>query len=1583
MLPLRILIADDHEVLRRSVRSLVSCRSNWSICGEATDGIEAVEKSKKLQPDVVLMDVSMPGMDGFKAARIIRRDVPTAKVIIVSQNDPAIVRRHAVEADAHGYVEKANLRRDLIFIVEQVTQSDTGFKSFVPEESQRSQREWLFSGGQLGHLIRQYDWTQTPLGAIEHWSHSLRTAVNLMLNSQHPMWIGWGREMIFLYNDAYISVLSTAKHPKVLGRPAREVWPEIWDYCGPLAEKVFARGEATLAENVRLFMDRGSYLEETYYSFSYSPVYDQYGGVAGLFCPSAETTATVLHARRLHTLSELSAKALVEKSVPAACRSSLATLAENPDDIPFALLYLIGGDAGNARLAGVTRIAPGDSVVAPEEISLQEGSQRWPINQVMISSGPQVASVENMQSLASGPAEQRVKEAILLPLAASGQERPLGILIAGVNPTRRLDAEYQTFFQLVGDQVVAAIQNAKASEEDKRHADALAEIDRAKTAFFSNVSHEFRTPLTLMLGPLEDTLAGPDGLPPKDRERLEVAYRNSLRLLKLVNTLLDFSRIEAGRFQMVRVATDIAALTAELASVFRSAIERAGMRLIVNCGKIAGPIYVDREMWEKILFNLLSNAFKFTLEGEIEVSLRPEGDAVKLAVRDTGTGIPATEIPHLFERFHQVKGARGRTFEGSGIGLALVQELVKLHGGSIAVESELGRGTTFTVSIPSTAPAAPDHSPAREPEASASGVRGRSYVEEALRWLPDSEAGLLPAVDLASTKKDESPQPMGAAARILLADDNADMRDYLQRMLAIHYQVTVVADGESALAAAQLHTPDLVLTDVMMPRLDGFGLLKALRANERLATVPVILLSARAGEEARVEGISAGADDYLIKPFSARELMARIDTHLNLSRLRHEAMARVRESERQFREMIDALPAAIYTTDPEGRLTHFNPAAVEFSGRQLELGTDKWCVSWKIFSADGQLLPHDQCPMAVALKEGKIIEGGEFIAERPDGKRIWFSPYPRLLRDENGRIVAGLNMLVDITERKHAGRTKELLAAIVGCSDDAIVSKDLDGIITSWNQGAERLFGYTAEEAVGQSITLIIPSDRLDEERNILNRLKRGQKVEHFETVRVRKDGTTLDISLTISPLKDDQGRIVGASKVARDITGRKRAEAALADGARQQRVLFQFANELHRAKSLEEVYRVALDAICGALLCDRASILLFDDHATMRFVAWRELSESYRTKTEGHSPWQPDEAAPDAICIPDIRKADLGQQLNAAIEKEGIGSLAFIPLISLGKLIGKFMVYFNAPHTFTTQEVDLGLTISRQLAFGIERRKSEEALRRSEEQFRTLARTLDAEVRVRTVELEQRNTEMEHQSDRLRDLSQRLMQSRDDERRRIARELHDSAGQTLTVLSMSLARIAAEAEADSPDLARETEESQNLVQQLSQEIRTMSYLLHPPLLDESGLSAALQWYTRGLVERSGLAIQLEMAEDFGRLPREMELVVFRVVQECLTNIHRHSESRSAIIRLTRDAESVFLEVEDSGKGMSPERLSEIQSQGSGVGIRGMLERIRQFGGKMNIESGDSGTKISVTLPLSEPDAATPMTAAEALESTH
>jgi two-component sensor histidine kinase/DNA-binding response OmpR family regulator len=522
-----------------------------------------------------------------------------------------------------------------------------------------------------------------------------------------------------------------------------------------------------------------------------------------------------------------------------------------------------------------------------------------------------------------------------------------------------------------------------------------------------------------MLGPLEEmkreaagALARPPAYP-----QLDLVHRNGLRLIKLVNTLLDFSRIEAGRVQAVYEATDLAQLTAHLANEFRSAVEKAGLRLVVKAPPLAEAAYVDREMWEKIVLNLLSNAFKFTFEGTIEVSLRQENGNFQLAVSDTGTGIPADELPRLFERFHRVEGAKGRTYEGSGIGLALVQELTRLHGGSVTVESEYGKGSAFRVSIPSGTDHLPRQQIGGKRTQASTGLGAQPFVEEATRWLPGEVRNAIIDDALPGDQKaiSDAERPF-----ILLADDNADMREYLAGLLSAHYRVEAVADGEAALRAAARRMPSLVLSDVMMPRMDGIELLSRLRAEPRTAAVPVILLSARAGEEARVERLGAGADDYLIKPFSARELLARVDAHLKIARVRGEAMEHLRSSDERYRAFIAASSDVVYRMSADWREMH------HLRGKNFISDTDDTSRTW----LETYIHPDDQPKVLAAINEAIRTKSPfelEHVVIRADGSLGWIHSRAVPIFDEDGEILEWFGAAQDISERKRHEETQQLL----------------------------------------------------------------------------------------------------------------------------------------------------------------------------------------------------------------------------------------------------------------------------------------------------------------------------------------------------------------------------------------------------------------------------------------------------------------------------------------------------------------------------------------------------------------------------
>ena len=728
----------------------------------------------------------------------------------------------------------------------------------------KSATELLFPGdGELAALMRTTDWANTPLGAIETWPNGLRAAVRIVLTSRFSMWMGWGDELTFLYNDAYRRDTLGSKHPRVLGMATKETWAEIWTDIGPRIASVLADGRATWDEALLLILERNGYREETYHTFSYSPLYDDEDHIRGVLCVVTEETARLISERRVALLGKLGAEITGSNTDEGILAGLERSVDSTTRDLPFTMTYWFDATGTSARLVSKTGFSTNHREV-PARLDVA-GDSPWRLLDVIETGQPlEVALAQD--GWPAGPWESSPDRAFVVPLAQQGQARPAGVFICGLNPHRLFDAPYREFVMLFAGQLAAGLANAHAYEHERKRAESLAELDRAKTVFFSNVSHEFRTPLTLMLGPIDDLLADPD-VSQVVRDELATIHRNGLRLLKLVNTMLDFSRIEAGRATAQFRAIDLAQLTADLASVFRAATEKAGLSLVVDCPPLDVLPEVDRDMWEKIVLNLVSNAFKFTLEGEIAVSLARRGARVELVVRDSGCGIPSAELPRIFDRFHRVQGTPGRTHEGTGIGLALVQELVRLHGGSISVASEQGVGTTFTVSIPIRTNHAQvagegsleDASARREPNA---------FAAEAMRWLPDEPTTA--TGDHAS----------GLRARLIVADDNADMRAYMKRLLGDRWDVETVSNGRDALAAMMAQRPALLVTDVMMPELDGFGLVAAVRAHRDLANVPILMLSARAGEEARVEGLEAGADDYLVKPFTSRELRARVESLL-------------------------------------------------------------------------------------------------------------------------------------------------------------------------------------------------------------------------------------------------------------------------------------------------------------------------------------------------------------------------------------------------------------------------------------------------------------------------------------------------------------------------------------------------------------------------------------------------------------------------------------------------------------------------------------------------------------------------------
>jgi PAS domain S-box-containing protein len=1040
--------------------------------------------------------------------------------------------------------------------------------------------------------------------------------------------------------------------------------------------------------------------------------------------------------------------------------------------------------------------------------------------------------------------------------------------------------------------------------------------------------------------------------------------------------------------------------------------------------------------------------------------------------------------------------------------------------------------------------------------------------------------------------------------RVLIVDDHEVVRRGVRSLVLSQNKYEIcgeAVDGQDAVEKAQALHPDVIVMDVTMPRLNGLEATRLLR--HALPDCEVLILSQHESPEMARQAMNAGARGYVAKRSIAKDLLAALEkvsrhepffdpsiwggtaasSDLDIQEILQRSAAfeqALRESEQLYRSTFELAAVGVAHVRPDGRWLRVNRKLCEIVGYS----------ETELMQLTFQEITHPEDLPADLAETEKLLNGSLDMFSmqkryiRKDGTPVWVSMTVSVARDVRGKPKHFISVVEDIHERREAGEVRARLAAIVESSDDAIISKDLDGVVLSWNAGAVRIFEFTAAEAVGKSITFIIPSERRHEEEQILRRLRKGERIEHFETVRVTKSGKRIDVSLTISPVRNIRGQVIGVSKIARDITAQKQVEESLRESEERFRAIFETTPEcvklvapdgtlLHmNSPGLKMVGADGAAAVVGASVYDlvapedrdrfrsfnrricsgekgslefdivglegrrlhvetHAAPLRNPDGRTVQLAVTRDVTErkqaeaalrlqrerfelmtqasqvgfwfcdlpfdklTWDAKVKEHF-WLPADADvsidvffeqihPDdrertrqtiTDCIEkdipyeieyrtvaldgrerwiramgrafydstgtpksfdgltfDITDRKQAEERERQMTAETIAATAkfravfeqttvFAGIISkdgtvieankmsldacgyraedvLGKLFWETPWWRNSQEAqdkiraatpLAAQGIPCREMLHYSWADGTERLvdfalypildDNEQVIflhptgvditdvKRTEENFRKLAETLDAEVRARTKELEDRNADALRQSEQVRDLSMLLMRTQDHERRHIARDLHDSAGQTLTVLGINLAQLIQSAKRAAPAVAKEGEKIQELVQQLHQEIRTTSYLLHPPLLDETGLRSALSWYAQGLGERSGLAIDLTVTEDLGRLPADMELAIFRLVQESLTNVHRHSGSKTARIRISREAGEVRIEVHDQGQGIEPSRLAQIQTQGSGLGIRGLRERLRQFNGDIKIESNGSGTSIVANIPLPQED---------------
>ncbi|WP_298795374.1 SpoIIE family protein phosphatase [Pseudonocardia sp. 73-21] len=1219
-------------------------------------------------------------------------------------------------------------------------------------------RDPLFAGaGELGEVMAARDWTTTSVGPPDTWPPELRSVVRILLTSKFSMWMAWGPDLTFFYNDAYRRDTLRQKHPWAFGRPADEVWAEVWEDIGPRIRSVLETGEATWDESLQLFVERSGYLEESYHTFSYSPLADAGGTISGLLCVVTETTERVLSERRLRILGELGdISAVTAPTVDEAARAALAVMERAEFDLPFASIYLTDPDGQTARRAGFYGMVD-DARVVPVQIDQSVDRHAWSVlsdgrAQVLTGTDSPCCGLFTPTGSGSGAHGTTLPTTVVaVPLAGGGGGEAAGVLFAGVSPFRALDTEYRRFIDLAARQVATAIADAAAFQAQRRRADELAELDRAKTEFFTGVSHELRTPLSLITAPATDSLADrAHPLPAVQRERIELIARNGGRLRKLVDTILDFARLEGGQLTPDRVPVDLAELTRGIAESFTPAVVRAGLGYALDCPPLPSAVSVDVAMWEKIVLNLLSNAVKYTLSGQITLDLRLEdppsgGDdpQIRLSVTDTGVGIPDEDQPLLFRRFHRVRGAAGRSDEGSGIGLALVSELTALHDGTVGVRSVLGRGSTFTVTLPGSSLTG------RPTEGVRASTAVALYREEALQWSgsdadPPSGsvseghgagAGAGSLVDAGST----------AGATVLIAEDNPDLRRFLAALLAGQYTVVLATDGVAALSRARELVPDLVLTDVMMPRLDGFGLLAALRNDPATATIPVIMLSAQAGEEASADGLAAGADDYVVKPFSSHDLVARVRSNLQLARLRNE--------EATWRAaMIDALQDCFYILDAEsGAIVEINAAMTELLGLEVR---DLPCGPPYPFFPTADEDPGDleilegAFAAAMASGSGQVVIPLRHIGTRA---RVWASVTYSSLRDRAGRRVF-ISTMRDVTAQRRAAHRDAVLAdtgrllagsgplrhrltqfaqlAVREVADLALISVvGPDGRLAPY-AAAHRTSPGVADDVLGMR-PFRIPDQLADAyhagraftlddvDDDLLDDFGTGARdivARHAVTVRnivvapLAVAGRLLgSLSLTAMSGGHDAARetVVLAEELGRRVAGAIEADRV---AAREQR-LQQVTAELASAATLEQAAVALTDGILGILGAAAAAVFTVDaDRSHIRTVysagfppGMTRPSSVVRTSTSlpatdaartGRAVWLGDQAAwsahyPDSATITTVTG---GEAVTA------------LPLISGGRVIGVVAATFQTSRTFLPDEREFASTIAGQAAQAFER---------------------------------------------------------------------------------------------------------------------------------------------------------------------------------------------------------------------------------------------------------------------------------------
>lgn len=752
--------------------------------------------------------------------------------------------------------------------------------------------------------FRELDWAATELGPLDQWPQELITAIRTVMPSTIPMLIWWGPHLVQIFNHTYTDFLGD-KFPAAAAQPAKVCWAEIWDEIGELARQVVDGGTAVHGARQRFMMNRYGFLEETYFTFSYSPIHGPGRAVLGVFVATSEVTQQVLGDRRMQALLSLGTLTGIDTDgAEDICRAAVGALAAEASEFPLVSGYLREGMNADGRV---------ECVVTGGDVGYERST--WECADL-------ARVADGAVAVATVGVDGNVPRAVVVPLTMAGRVQPVGALLIGVSSHRVIDDAFTSFCGVVAERVSTALTASHAFEMERQRVVALAEADAAKTRLLETVGHEFRTPLTLLAGPLDSVRESASSqLSEPDRQSLDVVHRASVRLRRLVDDLMDVVSADAGRLEARLEPTDLTAVTRDCATLFATVASDRGLDLEVDTSEDV-VVLSDGEMWSKIVFNLVANAIKYTPTGRVSVRLRAETDTVRLVIADTGLGIPEDDLSRIFDRFHRVEHAGARSIEGFGIGLALVSDLLTALNGHVDVDSEVGIGSTFTVVVP------------------------RVPVEAAVPVdRPATPTDSVSAIFVAH----ESTQATPDRADILLVEDNVDMRNYLLRLLTEEgWSVATAGDIETALDLARSTPPGIVLTDVMLPGRSGLDLVDEIRRDTGLQRVPVILLTARAGTDFVLDGLGRGADDYIVKPFHDRELVARVRVHHELSRMREQILA---ESDNQASTLRTALDTrgtigravgilmSVYRIDEDAAFTQLTELSQNSNRKTRDLAT--------------------------------------------------------------------------------------------------------------------------------------------------------------------------------------------------------------------------------------------------------------------------------------------------------------------------------------------------------------------------------------------------------------------------------------------------------------------------------------------------------------------------------------------------------------------------------------------------------------------------------------------------------------------